>query len=136
MTEKNRKKRTASDDSLLVAEVAKRVPSSYLHCRDLRHTWGITSPFEKADFTLADEHTEYIAYTRKLQCAVCGTVRLDTYTLHEKPGYAPRLERWSVSYRYPSGYHLNLGGLHREVKTNQILRYELLQRVLKETKAR
>ena len=129
------KKVSDAKGGMIVSSVAQHLPAPFLHCRDLRHTWTITAPFEKAGFTLTDKHGEHAAYVRELQCAVCETVRVDTYTLRQKSGHAARMERWSVSYRYPDGYHMDLREVPRSVKVNQILRYELLRRVLAETKA-
>jgi hypothetical protein len=135
MTEREKRAKTVAAERLVRA-AAVAMPSRYLRCRDIRHSWTIApgKNFTMADFEHPD-HPGKEVYVRELQCSSCETVRIDTYVLHDDKSGTAKMARWSVSYRYPAGYHMDIPNKPKTVKVNQILRYEVLRRVLHATKS-
>jgi hypothetical protein len=91
--------------------------NAFLQCKDLRHAWATTSPYQRNSEGWV---------VRILTCGRCGTVRTDTYAeLRNK-----RLARASSSYRYPAGFALR--HLPQEENLSEVMRYESYLRAMRE----
>lgn len=89
----------------------------YLACKDLRHVWAVQRAYT--------EHQDSGMVSRVLECKRCGTERTDYFRLD---GQAQRLVRGYSSYRYPTGFQMV--GIPKNIKANDIVRYEAFLRFI------
>lgn len=117
-----------------IAYTLSQLPESFLSCRDLRHAWKVRTNFHDVDREPATRKNVARTVERVLECITCGTVRTDTYLVVVHRNDAPRLEKWSTAYVYPSGYQMKRGHAPRDLAVSQLVRYETLRRVLAATR--
>jgi hypothetical protein len=82
--------------------------ATFLLCRDVRHAWVIVGYFEDA-----------VWIRRKLECARCGTVRMDKWT--------PWGVRLGNQYTHPEGYRLGKGIKQQDIREEELRRVEVFK---------
>lgn len=87
----------------------------YLTCKDVRHRWTLTQPYER-------QPSGWV--TRVLECERCGTVRTDNYAIVNNQ----RLARAGSTYQYPEGFSFR--GLPQADNLSEVVRFEAYLRTL------
>lgn len=111
------------DEKTVRASLAKRLraqPIEYLHCRDLRHSWTITTDFH---VVTPDDGSTSVRLVRDLACSRCGTERRDVFMPTVRG-----VVKVGTGYSYPDGYAMH--GVPRGVKPQAMVRQEEYRRVL------
>ena len=132
VTDKKRKPLPRNQAEQLVAGDLAELSEKFLFCRDLRHRWYVESNFHDAGMEIEGNGVTQTV-ERVIACSNCGTRRTAISLVVERPNLAPRMEKWSSSYKYPKGYLMHRGQIPRDIGVSQLVRYEILRRVLAET---
>jgi hypothetical protein len=133
MTKTTHKPMSRASAEQFLAGALSDLPDQFLGCRDLRHSWVVQDNFDELELELEGQAKPQRAVFRVLKCRECHTLRTDTYLVIDNGHRAPRLEKWSASYKYPDGYQMKRGQLPRDLAVNQLVRYETLRRVVAAT---
>jgi hypothetical protein len=115
------------DEKAVRAAVARKLrgqKNEFLQCRDLRHSWVITTDFHVVTPQDGDAATRLV---RDLRCSRCRTERRDVFapTRHG-------VEKIGAAYSYPEDY--KIAGIPRGVKPQAMIRQEEYRRVLEAAK--
>jgi hypothetical protein len=85
------------------------LPESYITCRELHHTWKVSSGYIAIDTTERDDRLPRLGMRqyveRRLVCTRCKTIRSDAYALEQREGWTA-LRKLNSTYKRPEGYSI------------------------------